>query len=172
MRLFRRAKSLSTAQREKKLKREYLLTDQLMRLIFFTNMGREGAEHYKQKMRQKKIAKRLASAAGSGMTTKDAQKMIAESIEIQKKVWSLINNKWLRSISPWHHPTQANASKSAVFVKKTPYRPNRGTERKDRSNNRRPDSRRPDRRNPRNTRGRPNSRPFPKGKKPQSGNRP
>ena len=126
-----------------------------MRLIFFTNMGREGADHYKQKMRQKKIAKRLASAAGSGMTTKDAQKIIAESLEIQKK---------------------ANASKSVFTKGKAPYRPNnnRGTDRRDsRPNNRRPNTQRPQtQRNPRSgayPRGRPSK---PKGKKPRPGNRP
>ena len=116
-------------------------------------MGREGADHYKQKMRQKKIAKRLASAAGSGMTTKDAQKMIAESLEIQKK---------------------ANASKSTFSKGKAPYRPNnnRGTDRRDsRPNNRRPTTQRPQ--NQRNPRVYPRARTTkPKGKKPRPGNRP
>ena len=123
-------------------------------------MGREGAEHYKQKMRQKKIAKRLASAAGSGMTTKDAQKIIAESIEIQKK---------------------ANASKSAVFVKggKSTFRQtshSRGADRKySGPTNRRSNTQRPqNQRNPRNgtyPRARPNNQSA-KGRKPRPGNRP
>jgi hypothetical protein len=116
-------------------------------------MGREGAEHYKKRLQQKAMAKRLAEADGSGLTSKDAQKMIAESLEIQKK---------------------ANASKSIFSKGKAPYRPNnnRGTDRRDsRPNNRRPITQRPQsQRNPRvYPRGRTTK---PKGKKPRPGNRP
>ena len=59
-------------------------------------MGREGAEHYKKRMRQKAMAKRLAEADESGLTSKDAQKLINEAMDVQKK---------------------ADASRAAVFTK-------------------------------------------------------
>ena len=99
VRLFNRAKTLSNEQRERKLKREFLLIEQLSRFIFFTNMGREGADHYKKRMRQKAMAKRLAEADQSGLTSKDAQKIINEAMDIQKK---------------------ADASRANVFAKPKP----------------------------------------------------
>jgi len=157
VRLFSRAKSLSNAQRERKLKREFTLTEQLDRFIFFTNMGREGAEHYKRRMRQKAMAKRLAEADGSGLTSKDAQKMINEAIEIQKK---------------------ADASRAAVFAKpKSSYNPRRAPAKytKASSRNNKTNDRRyshPHNRNGR-TPARGRSRPYvktePKGRKPRSG---
>ena len=59
-------------------------------------MGREGADHYKKRMRQKAMAKRLAEADESGLTSKDAQKIINEAMDIQKK---------------------ADASRASVFAK-------------------------------------------------------
>ena len=85
VRLFNNAKSLSNEQKDKKLKREYARMDELSQLIFWTDKGREGAAHIKQKIQQKQIAEKMAATSKNGMTVKEAQKIIAESLEIQKK---------------------------------------------------------------------------------------
>ena len=115
-------------------------------------MGREGAEHYKKRMRQKAMAKRLAEADESGLTSKDAQKMINEAMEIQKK---------------------ADASRAAVFFKPKPsYNPSRPKYSKpdNRSKSRDTRYRTSSSRNTRTpSRGRPhpNPRSGPKGRKPR-----
>lgn len=74
--------------------------DELSQLIFWTDKGREGAAHIRQKMQQKSLAEKMAAASGNGMTVKEAQKIIAESLEVQKK---------------------ANAAKSASFASSSTY---------------------------------------------------
>ena len=59
--------------------------DELTQLIYWTDKGREGAAHIRQRIQQKQMAERMAAAAGDGMTVKEAQKIISESLEIQKK---------------------------------------------------------------------------------------
>ena len=117
-------------------------------------MGREGAEHYNKRLQQKAMAKRLAVADESGLTAKDAQKIINEATDIQKK---------------------ADASRAAVFAKPKPsYQ--RSASKYARSNNRtnKPNVRRSSYPSKRNSRGpaRSNPRPRTGGKphKPHSSN--
>ena len=56
VRLFKNAKEIANEQKDKRLKREYARSDELSQLIFWTDKGREGAAHIRQKMQQKSIA--------------------------------------------------------------------------------------------------------------------
>ena len=85
MRLFRRGDDISDAVLQKKLKREYRRLAELSQFIFWTHVGREGALHFKEQLRQKEMAEQLRESVASGLSIEKAQKMIKNAIDAQDK---------------------------------------------------------------------------------------
>jgi len=83
-RLFNRGDKVSTEAKQRKLKREYVALKKLSHLIFWTDMGREGANHLKEQMRNREIAEHMAEL-DPDISIERAQKMIKQSIEVQRK---------------------------------------------------------------------------------------
>ena len=128
VRLFKNAKEIANDQKEKRLKREYKRMVELSQLIFWTDKGREGAAHIRQKMQQKSIAEEMAATAGSGMTVKEAQKIVAESLEVQKKANAVRSAAFASSTS---HGSTSQRKRS-----RQRYGHDRGDDRRRSSNNR------------------------------------
>ena len=57
----------------------------LFHLIYWSDVGREGAKYFEQLLQQKKIAKSLNATISGEISVEKAQKMIAKAIEVQKK---------------------------------------------------------------------------------------
>ena len=49
---------------------------ELKQFIYWTHVGREGALHFKELLRQKKMAESLSESVASGMSVEKTQKMI------------------------------------------------------------------------------------------------
>ena len=61
---------------QKKLQREYKRMSQLTQFIFWTSIGKEGALHFKEQLRQKRMAEQLRESVASGLSVEKTQKMI------------------------------------------------------------------------------------------------
>ena len=85
VRLYKRADTISDAEKQRKLEREYNLADSLKRFIYWTDIGREGAKHFKQQMKQKQMAESVAKSMGGSISVEKTQKMIRKAIEAQEK---------------------------------------------------------------------------------------
>ena len=84
VRLFKKGDKLSKEAKERKLKREYIALVKLDQLLFFTDMGREGANFFQQQMRDRKMAENMASV-DPDMSVEKAQKFLRRSLEHQRK---------------------------------------------------------------------------------------
>ena len=49
---------------------------ELKQFIYWTHVGREGALHFKELLRQKKMAESLSESVAAGMSVEKTQKMI------------------------------------------------------------------------------------------------
>ena len=76
MRLYRIGDSISDAVMQRKLQREYKKLSQLTQFIFWTSVGKEGALHFKEQLRQKRMAEQLRESVASGLSVEKTQKMI------------------------------------------------------------------------------------------------
>ena len=85
VRLFKRGDAISNEIRNRKLQREYNRMSQLTQHIFWTSVGREGAYHFEQELKHKKMAEHLRESVAGGISIEKAQKMIRRSIDVQKK---------------------------------------------------------------------------------------
>ena len=85
VRLFKRGDAISNEARNRKLQREYNRMSQLTQHIFWTSVGREGAYHFEQELKHKKMAEHLRESVAGGISVEKAQKMIRRSIDVQKK---------------------------------------------------------------------------------------
>ena len=84
VKLFNKGDKVSTKAKERKLKREYLAIKKLANLLFFTEMGREGANHIKLQLQNREIAEHMAEM-NPDISVERAQKLIKQSIEAQRK---------------------------------------------------------------------------------------
>ena len=76
VRVYRIGDSISDGVMQKKLKREYRRLAQLTQFIFWTSVGKEGALHFKEQLRQKRMAEQLRESVASGLSVEKTQKMI------------------------------------------------------------------------------------------------
>ena len=80
VRLFRRGDEIANDVLQKKLQREYRRLGQLRQYIFWTKIGREGALHFKEQLRQKKMAEHLQESVAGGISVEKTQKMIKKCV--------------------------------------------------------------------------------------------
>lgn len=80
--MYKRGDELSGAAMQKKLQREYRMLGELKQFIFWTNVGREGALHFKELLRQKDMAEQLRESVAAGMSVEKTQKMIKRLVII------------------------------------------------------------------------------------------
>lgn len=85
VRLFNKGDAVSEEYKKAKLKREYKKLNDLSLLIYWSDVGREGAKHFEQLLQQKKMAQTLNATIAGEISVEKAQKMIAKAIEVQKK---------------------------------------------------------------------------------------
>ena len=85
VRLFNKGDAISDEAKKAKLKRESKKMNDLFHLIYWSDVGREGAKYFEQLLQQKKIAKSLNATISGEISVEKAQKMIAKAIEVQKK---------------------------------------------------------------------------------------
>lgn len=76
VRLYKKGDSVSDALLQRKLQREYRSLAELTQFIFWTGIGREGALHFKEQLRQKRMAERLRESVAGGLSVEKTQKMI------------------------------------------------------------------------------------------------
>ena len=79
MRLYRKGDLISDAVLQRKLKSEYVALAELTQYIFWTSVGKEGALHFKEQLRQKRMAEQLRESVGCGISVEKTQKMIKRS---------------------------------------------------------------------------------------------
>ena len=102
--LFNKGDKISTAAKTRKLQREYVALKKLSHLLFWTDVGREGANHVKEQMRNREIAEHMAEL-DPDISIERAQKMIKQSIEVQRKADQAKRSRFSRgdnngSVSP------------------------------------------------------------------------
>ena len=85
MRLFARGDELSQAARDKKLKCEYKQLNELTEYLYWTNVGRVGALHFENALRQKRMAQQMRASIPGEVSTERAAKMIRQAHEKQDK---------------------------------------------------------------------------------------
>ena len=85
VRLFNKGDAVSNEAKRSKLKREYRKLNDLSQLIYWSDVGREGAKHFEQLLQQKKMAQSLNATIAGDISVEKAQKMIAKAIEVQKR---------------------------------------------------------------------------------------
>lgn len=85
VRLFNKGDSIAQEAKIAKLKRESKKLNDLKQLIYWSDVGREGAKHFEQLLQQKKMAQSLNATISGDISVEKAQKMIAKAIEVQKK---------------------------------------------------------------------------------------
>ena len=85
VRLFNKGDTVSDEAKKAKLKREYKKMNDLSQLIYWSDVGREGAKHFEQLLQQKKMAQTLNATITGEISVEKAQKMIAKAIEVQKR---------------------------------------------------------------------------------------
>ena len=83
--MFNRGDSIAQESKTAKLKRESRKMNDLAQLIYWSDVGREGAKHFEQLLQQKKMAQTLNATIAGDISVEKAQKMIAKAIEVQKK---------------------------------------------------------------------------------------
>ena len=132
MRLFNKGDSISDEAKRAKLKREYKKTNDLSLLIWWSDVGREGARHFEQLLQQKKMAQRMNATIAGDISVEKAQKMIAKAIEVQKKADAA------RAAKQYKAASSASASRSASSRKQTSARGERHAFRNNRGRNRAP----------------------------------
>ena len=71
---------ISDAKLRKKLQREYRSLSDLKQFIYWTSIGREGALHFKELIRQKEMAEQLTESVACGLSVGKAQKLIKRSV--------------------------------------------------------------------------------------------
>lgn len=59
---------------------------ELKQFIFWTNVGREGALHFKELLRQKEMAEQLRESVAAGMSVEKTQKMIKRLVIVNHDV--------------------------------------------------------------------------------------
>ena len=96
VKLFNRGDKISSEAKERKLKREYIALIKLEQLIFWTDVGREGADHVRQQMRNKCMAEHMAMM-DPDMSIKNAQKIIRDSLDVQRKADQTKRQRFSRS---------------------------------------------------------------------------
>ena len=82
IRLYKRGDELSDAALQKKLQREYRMLGDLKQFIFWTSVGREGALHFKELLRQKQMAEQLSESVAAGISVEKTQKMIKRRVSL------------------------------------------------------------------------------------------
>ena len=85
VRLFKRGDKIAAEAKEKKLQREFRLTTELTNLIYWTNVGRVGFEHFRQQLREKTMASQMCAVIPGELTAERAHKMLRKSVEVQGK---------------------------------------------------------------------------------------
>ena len=80
VRLYRKGDEIADALLQKKLSREYLRLAHLKQFIFWTGIGRAGALHFKDQLRQKKMAEGLRESVANGLSVEKTQKMIRRHV--------------------------------------------------------------------------------------------
>ena len=55
---------------------------ELKQFIYWTHVGREGALHFKELLRQKKMAESLSESVAAGMSVEKTQKMIKRLVHM------------------------------------------------------------------------------------------
>ena len=85
VRLYKRGDTIANDVRDRKLKREYDNLSELSQFIYWSSIGREGAYHFQELLKQKKMAEQLRESVAEGLSVEKAQKMIKSSIEAQQK---------------------------------------------------------------------------------------
>ena len=85
VRLFNKGDTVSDEAKRAKLKRESRKINDLSQLIYWSDVGREGARHFEQLLQQKKMAQNLNATISGDISVEKAQKMIAKAIEVQKR---------------------------------------------------------------------------------------
>ena len=83
-RLFNKGDKISTEAKERRLKREYIAIKKLKNLLYWTEVGREGAMHVKELLRNREMAEDMAEL-NPEISVERAQKLIKQSVEIQRK---------------------------------------------------------------------------------------
>ena len=86
VRLYKKGDLISDAVLQRKLKSEYVALAELAQFIFWTSVGKEGALHFKEQLRQKRMAEQLHESVANGISVEKTQKMIKSSIEVQQKM--------------------------------------------------------------------------------------
>ena len=76
VRLYKKGDQISDAILQRKLQREYRSLANLTQFIFWTGIGKEGALHFKEQLRQKRMAERLRESVAGGLSVEKTQKMI------------------------------------------------------------------------------------------------
>ena len=85
VRLFNKGDAISDEAKKAKLKRESKKLNDLFHLIYWSDVGREGAKYFEQLLQQKKIAKSMNATISGEISVEKAQKMIAKAVEVQRK---------------------------------------------------------------------------------------
>ena len=85
IRLYRIGDAISNEALLKKLQREYKRLSQLTQFIFWTSIGKEGILHFKEQLREKRMAEQLREFVASGLSVEKTQKIIRRSNEAQQK---------------------------------------------------------------------------------------
>ena len=130
MRLFNKGDSISDEAKRAKLKREYKKLNDLSQLIYWSDVGREGAKHFEQLLQQKKMAQRMHATIAGDISVEKAQKMIAKAIEVQKKADAARAAKLYKSASSASASRHASSRKqSSARGDRQTFRPNRGRHR-------------------------------------------
>jgi len=82
VRLFKRGDEISDEAKRRKLQREFRALADLKQYIFWSSVGREGAYHFVEELRQKKMAENLLESVASGVSVEKAQKMIKRCVHL------------------------------------------------------------------------------------------
>ena len=84
VKLFNKGDKISNGAKARKLKREYLAIKKLKTLLYWSEIGREGAIHVKQQLRNREMAETMAEL-NPEISIERAHKLIKNSIEVQRK---------------------------------------------------------------------------------------
>ena len=152
MRLFKRGDKIASEAKEKKLQREFRLTTELTNLIYWTNVGRVGFEHFRQQLREKTMASQMCAVIPGEVTAERAHKMLRKSVEVQGKADAEKNARAVRSRmarnstgrSPYNRNPSARRSSNNNNASRFPRQRNQTPRSSPRpSNNRRTATRKP-----------------------------
>ena len=130
VRLFNKGDAVAEEFKRAKLKREYKKLNDLSQLIYWSDVGREGAKHFEQLLQQKKMAQTLNATIAGEISVEKAQKMIVKAIEVQKKADAVRTAKLYKASGA------STGSRSAPTRRRQSGRTERQTFRSPRSRNR------------------------------------